>query len=193
MDGEPLVVRLRSSVDRLSGSWPRQAADRFVPRWGSSKERERAGRGGQRLADSEDDPLDGDEGVVVDDEACFVDGWQGKVGESRLALGYTSCKRAILMSIYRLSVLLSARDLALHPPPPRFQLTPHLLGRLPSVALPGVRQRPLARPVSSREAVEDPRAHCRRDGPRTGTEELGGGAAAFEPESCGQEAGQHAQ
>lgn len=82
-------------MDRLSGSWP----ERFVPRWGSSKEREREegydvgssakGRvqptrgnsGGSLGMLSDDDPLDGEEGVVVDDEACFVDGWEGKVGE----------------------------------------------------------------------------------------------------------------
>ncbi|ORY80280.1 WD40-repeat-containing domain protein [Leucosporidium creatinivorum] len=82
VEGEPLVTRIRGSVDRLSGSWP----DRFVPRWGSSKERERA-RGERILGLDDDDsdfdqsegPLDGEEGVVVDDEACFVDGWEGKV------------------------------------------------------------------------------------------------------------------
>ena len=34
-------------------------------------------------SDVELSPLDDDEGVVVDDEACFVDGWEGKVGASR--------------------------------------------------------------------------------------------------------------
>ena len=41
--------------------------------------------------DVELSPLDDDEGVVVDDEACFVDGWEGKVGASSLhSLFYTS-------------------------------------------------------------------------------------------------------
>lgn len=78
-------------MDRLSGSWP----DRFVPRWGSSKERERARSSGEKVFGLDDDdsdfdpgegPLDGEEGVVVDDEACFVDGWEGKVGEFGRAL-----------------------------------------------------------------------------------------------------------
>lgn len=38
--------------------------------------------------DDDDGALDGDEGVVVEDEACFVDGWEGKVGEFAPQRGY---------------------------------------------------------------------------------------------------------
>ncbi|SCV68050.1 BQ2448_171 [Microbotryum intermedium] len=75
------------SPSRLSESW-----ERFRPRWplgvgstgfhtGSSKQAPTRGTTIHDDSDNEasDEVLDGDEGVVVDDEACFVDGWHGKV------------------------------------------------------------------------------------------------------------------
>ena len=33
------------------------------------------------MEDSDDEPLDGEEGIVVQDEACYVEDWNGKVGK----------------------------------------------------------------------------------------------------------------
>lgn len=92
-----------SSAQRTSASW-----DRFRPtRWGMSNRNSNredlddpqlsffvhsnlaqalntAGPASRFHGTNEDCalPLDNEEGVVVDDEACFVDGWEGRVGAS---------------------------------------------------------------------------------------------------------------
>lgn len=99
----------RRLSQQMSGSW----TDRTVPRWGYSKEqereRERAGRSAgtgshasssyELVSDDSDDDQDDlvsrpavlrddEDDKHVDDEACFVDGWDGKVGECRLYAVY---------------------------------------------------------------------------------------------------------
>lgn len=70
-------------MGRLPGSWGK------LTRWGADGDGKGKGVEVRGMLDEEDSdaedspfPLDGEEGVVVDDEACFVDGWEGKVGAS---------------------------------------------------------------------------------------------------------------